>query len=913
MRRKKWKKQVSIFLCMALTLVMLVPQISARGDTYVNFDEKVSELQKQYYDGYGDASIWQNYSFTGSSGTQSWQCVAFARMAYQYIYGADWNTCGVAYTNKNEIEKGDYIFYSCPSDLGTTGHGAIVINRSGNIIYTYSANTYCTHNKKYSTVCYNHPINIAASDFSISTAYHKPANVTFTNDHIPVGYVDDVITTANTVTVTGWAYDPDRSSQSLDIHVYIGESDQNRELGKVGTANLSSQDVDNQYGITGNHRFSITFETNRVGTQKIWVYPINIDKNGNTVERHAHIEDGKGVATVNVTGKVSLVGISLNKTSVTLNKGATDNLTVSYNPTNTTDSKTVTWSSGNTSVAKVDQNGKITAVNKGTTTITAKVGSKTASCNVTVKVPLTGISLNKTTLALNRGVTETLTVNYNPSDTTDSKTVTWSSENTSVAKVDQNGKITAVDVGTTNILAKVGSKTASCSVTVKAPLTGISLNKTTLSLRKQSTETLVVSYDPINTTDDKTITWTSDNEEVATISGGTVSALKEGTATITATVGSCTAQCVVTVEKENTEPVKKPLTAISLDKATMNLKQGSTDTLTVTYTPGDTTDDKTVTWTSDNEEVATVSGGTVSALKEGTATITATVGSCTAQCVVTVEKENTEPVKKPLTAISLDKATMNLKQGSTDTLTVTYTPGDTTDDKTVTWTSDNEEVATVSGGTVSALKEGTATITATVGSCTAQCVVTVVPKQEQPNLPSEPNNYSITEGANGTHKINEDGTYVLRASGELDKFVSIEVDGMLLDSSNYTLKRGSTIVTFTKEYMDQLAVGTHVVKINFTDGVATTSINIQQNTANKNDKKNTGDVTIVNNQAADSANNQVTNTETLTDTKTDEIIVDNSVEVQSPKTGDDNQCMWIFAICFACSLGFILRFKKFKK
>ena len=1262
MRRKKWKKQVSIFLCMALTLVMLVPQISARGDTYVNFDEKVSELQKQYYDGYGDASIWQNYSFTGSSGTQSWQCVAFARMAYQYIYGADWNTCGVAYTNKNEIEKGDYIFYSCPSDLGTTGHGAIVINRSGNIIYTYSANTYCTHNKKYSTVCYNHPINIAASDFSISTAYHKPANVTFTNDHIPVGYVDDVITTANTVTVTGWAYDPDRSSQSLDIHVYIGESDQNRELGKVGTANLSSQDVDNQYGITGNHRFSITFETNRVGTQKIWVYPINIDKNGNTVERHAHIEDGKGVATVNVTGKVSLVGISLNKTSVTLNKGATDNLTVSYNPTNTTDSKTVTWSSGNTSVAKVDQNGKITAVNKGTTTITAKVGSKTASCNVTVKVPLTGISLNKTTLILNKGVTETLTVNYNPSDTTDSKTVTWSSGNTSVAKVDQNGKITAVnkgtttitakvgsktascnvtvkvpltgislnkttlilnkgvtetltvnynpsdttdsktvtwssgntsvakvdqngkitavDVGTTSISAKVGSKTASCSVTVKAPLTGISLNKTTLSLRKQSTETLVVSYDPINTTDDKTVTWTSDNEEVATVSGGTisalkegtatitatvgsciaqcvvtvekentepakkpltaisldkatlnlkqgstdtlsvtytpgdttddktvtwtsdneevatvsggtvsalkegtatitatvgsctaqcvvtvekettepvkkpltaisldkatlnlkqgstdtlsvtytpgdttddktvtwtsdneevatvsggtvsalkegtatitatvgsctaqcvvtvekettepvkkpltaisldkatlnlkqgstdtlsvtytpgdttddktvtwtsdneevatvsggtVSALKEGTATITATVGSCTAQCVVTVEKETTEPVKKPLTAISLDKATLNLKQGSTDTLSVTYTPGDTTDDKTVTWTSDNEEVATVSGGTVSALKEGTATITATVGSCTAQCVVTVEKETTEPVKKPLTAISLDKATLNLKQGSTDTLSVTYTPGDTTDDKTVTWTSDNEEVATVSGGTVSALKEGTATITATVGSCTVQCVVTVVPKQEQPNLPSEPNNYLITEGANGTHKINEDGTYVLRASGELDKFVSIEVDGMLLDSSNYTLKRGSTIVTFTKEYMDQLAVGTHVVKVNFTDGVATTSINIQQNTANKNDKKNTGDVTIVNNQAADSANNQVTNTETLTDTKTDEIIVDNSVEVQSPKTGDDNQCMWIFAICFACSFGFILRFKKFKK
>ena len=830
MRRKKWKTHIWAMLCCILCLFALIPDIPAKATVS---NGQIIDITAD------DAIAWLSNNVGKSLGTPvygQYQCVGLTNQYMKYLGTSGYGGSAYTYANSSNApsgitviqgarpQKGDILVYTENSKSNCHGFGHVSVYETDNTSFhqNYSGKGYVSREN----INYNYTYTYTCKDCGtkVTQSYWGVWRPNFATDRIPVGYVDDVTTTANTVTVTGWAYDPDRSSQSLDIHVYIGESDQNRELGKVGTANLSSQDVDNQYGITGNHRFSITFETNRVGTQKIWVYPINIDKNGNTVERHAHIEDGKGVATVNVTGKVSLVGISLNKTSVTLNKGATDNLTVSYNPTNTTDSKTVTWSSGNTSVAKVDQNGKITAVNKGTTTITAKVGSKTASCNVTVKVPLTGISLNKTTLALNRGVTETLTVNYNPSDTTDSKTVTWSSENTSVAKVDQNGKITAVDVGTTNILAKVGSKTASCSVTVKAPLTGISLNKTTLSLRKQSTETLVVSYDPINTTDDKNITWTSDNEEVAT-----------------------------------------------------------------------------------------VSGGTVSALKEGTATITATVGSCTAQCVVTVEKENTEPVKKPLTAISLDKATMNLKQGSTDTLTVTYTPGDTTDDKTVTWTSDNEEVATVSGGTVSALKEGTATITATVGSCTAQCVVTVVPKQEQPNLPSEPNNYSITEGANGTHKINEDGTYVLRASGELDKFVSIEVDGMLLDSSNYTLKRGSTIVTFTKEYMDQLAVGTHVVKINFTDGVATTSINIQQNTANKNDKKNTGDVTIVNNQAADSANNQVTNTETLTDTKTDEIIVDNSIEVQSPKTGDDNQCMWIFAICLACSFGFILRFKKFKK
>ena len=830
MRRKKWKTHIWAMLCCILCLFALIPDIPAKATVS---NGQIIDITAD------DAIAWLSNNVGKSLGTPvygQYQCVGLTNQYMKYLGTSGYGGSAYTYANSSNApsgitviqgarpQKGDILVYTENSKSNCHGFGHVSVYETDNTSFhqNYSGKGYVSREN----INYNYTYTYTCKDCGtkVTQSYWGVWRPNFATDRIPVGYVDDVTTTANTVTVTGWAYDQDRSSQSLDIHVYIGESDQNRELGKVGTANLSSQDVDNQYGITGNHRFSITFETNRVGTQKIWVYPINIDKNGNTVERHAHIEDGKGVATVNVTGKVSLVGISLNKTSVTLNKGATDNLTVSYNPTNTTDSKTVTWSSGNTSVAKVDQNGKITAVNKGTTTITAKVGSKTASCNVTVKVPLTGISLNKTTLALTRGVTETLTVNYNPSDTTDSKTVTWSSGNTSVAKVDQNGKITAVDVGTTNILAKVGNKTASCSVTVKAPLTGISLNKTTLSLRKQSTETLVVSYDPINTTDDKTIIWISDNEEVAT-----------------------------------------------------------------------------------------VSGGTVSALKEGTATITATVGSCTAQCVVTVEKENTEPVKKPLTAISLDKATMNLKQGSTDTLSVTYAPGDTTDDKTVTWTSDNEEVATVSGGTVSALKEGTATITATVGSCTAQCVVIVVPKQEQPNLPSEPNNYLITEGANGTHKINEDGTYVLRASGELDKFVSIEVDGMLLDSSNYTLKRGSTIVTFTKEYMDQLAVGTHVIKVNFTDGVATTSINIQQITANKNDNKNTGEVTIVNNQAADSAKNQVANTETLTGTETEEIIVDNSVEVQSPKTGDDNRCMWIFAICLVFCFGFILKLKRVKK
>lgn len=324
MRRKEWKTHIWAMLCCILCLFALIPDIPA----------KATVSNGQIIDITADDAIATVDSWVGQQKYVSWntayagECTAFIQAYMQYLgfskseinlMGADsyWDgratpPAGITRIEGATPQKGDILIYK------NTGHVAIYADENT----TYHQNY---NNKRYVVKCGNY-----LKDKWSTQQYWGVWRPNFTTDHIPVGYVDDVTTTANTVTVTGWAYDPDRSSQSLDIHVYIGESDQNRELGKVGTANLSSQDVDNQYGITGNHRFSITFETNRVGTQKIWVYPINIDKNGNVVERHAHIEDGKGVATVNITGKVSLVGISLNKTSVTLNKGATDNLTVSY-------------------------------------------------------------------------------------------------------------------------------------------------------------------------------------------------------------------------------------------------------------------------------------------------------------------------------------------------------------------------------------------------------------------------------------------------------------------------------------------------------------------------------------------------------------------------------------------------------
>ena len=243
-------------------------------------------------------------------------------------------------------------------------------------------------------------------------------------------------------------------------------------------------------------------------------------------------------------------------------------------------------------------------------------------------------------------------------------------------------------------------------------ITGISLNKSTATITEGETETLVATIKPSNATD-KTVTWASDNEEVATVENGVVTAVKAGTATITATAGDRSASCVVTVEKKVIA-----VTGIALDKETATIIEGETETLTATVAPADATD-KTVTWATDNEEVATVENGVVTAVKAGIATITATAGDYSASCVVTVEKKVIA-----VTGISIDKETATIIEGETTTLVATITPTDATD-KTVTWATSDASIATVEGGVVTAVKAGTATITATAGDCSASCVVTV--------------------------------------------------------------------------------------------------------------------------------------------------------------------------------------------
>jgi len=255
---------------------------------------------------------------------------------------------------------------------------------------------------------------------------------------------------------------------------------------------------------------------------------------------------------------ISVSGVTLDIPVAILDVDKTITLTATIQPADAFN-QTITWTSSNVSVASIDNNGTVTAKAPGaaTITVTTQDGGFTASCDITVKtpvIPVAGITLNKLTLSFVEGDFETLIASVSPDNATN-QTVKWTSSNETVATVTNNGKVTAKAPGTATITVTTedGGKTASCVVTVAAPIvqvTGVTLNRTTLTLDEGKSFTLIATILPNNATN-KTVTWTSSNKKVATIdSQGIVKGESSGTATITVTTqdSNKTATCVVTVQ-----------------------------------------------------------------------------------------------------------------------------------------------------------------------------------------------------------------------------------------------------------------------------------------------------------------------------------------------------------------------------
>ena len=250
-------------------------------------------------------------------------------------------------------------------------------------------------------------------------------------------------------------------------------------------------------------------------------------------------------------------------------------------------------------------------------------------------------------------------------------------------------------------------------------VSGVSVSPTTLSLSEGEKARLSANVTPADASD-KTVSWTSSNESVASVgTGGEVTGVKAGNATITVTTksGNKKATCAVTVNAN-----KVAVESVSLSKGDLSLTEGETESLTATVKPDDATD-KSVEWSSGDDKIATVDqSGKVSAIKAGSATITVTTkdGAKKSTCKVTVEDI-------ALTGISLSPSAPTMKIGQTVTLTVSYTPSDATN-KEVTWNSGKPDVASVDqSGKVTAVAPGSSQIVATSkdGGLKAVCNVTV--------------------------------------------------------------------------------------------------------------------------------------------------------------------------------------------
>lgn len=456
---------------------------------------------------------------------------------------------------------------------------------------------------------------------------------------------------------------------------------------------------------------------------------------------------------------VAVESVSVSPTELTLTEGEKTSLAFVISPSNAS-VKDVKWKSSDSSVATVSQTGEVEAITEGTAliTITTEDGDKTATCSIAVRtkvIPVTGVSLDKTNITLTEGDMQTLVAIVSPSNATD-KSVTWSSSNSMVATVSSSGLVTAKSVGSATITVKTsdGGKTAVCQVVVKEPTkaTSISLVGASFIYAALVGKEYSISVD-IKPEDAKVdLEWSISDETLADISG-------EGRSIVLHAKDFGPSTLMVRDKISNlsvSEEMKARLSDFYWTENTgktyagcplVEIEIGEEHQLQCHYTPeyatrvfrsdmggfwyyepyGDVFDEPNR-YVSKPSFFSINENGKITGIKEGFAKI---------QVYSPIILNNAQDLyvrvtqrQVPITGVSLNKTSLSMTIGDTQTLTATVTPSNATD-KSVTWSSSNTSVATVSSsGVVTAKAAGTATITVTTsdGAKTATCSVTVIDK-----------------------------------------------------------------------------------------------------------------------------------------------------------------------------------------
>jgi len=287
--------------------------------------------------------------------------------------------------------------------------------------------------------------------------------------------------------------------------------------------------------------------------------------------------DGGHTASVNVTVNViPVTGVTLTPGTATIGVNATQQLTAAVVPANATN-RSVTWSSSDTSIASVSDTGLVAGLRAGSATITVRTsdGGRTATGIITVNfIPVTGVTLLPANVAMNAGTMLQLNAAILPVNASN-RSLLWSSSNTSVAVVNENGMVAAIGQGNARITVTTvdGARTAASEISVIAvPVRAVALAPSSANISAGTSQQLTATIEPAGA--NKNVTWSSSNTSVATVNTeGLVTGIRAGTATITVRTadGGRTATSIITVTGQGS-----PLPQGQHNMVTMPVARGTT-------------------------------------------------------------------------------------------------------------------------------------------------------------------------------------------------------------------------------------------------------------------------------------------------------------------------------------------------
>lgn len=238
--------------------------------------------------------------------------------------------------------------------------------------------------------------------------------------------------------------------------------------------------------------------------------------------------------------------------------------------------------------------------------------------------PITDIRLDITEKEIKKGETFRIHASVTPEDTDNA--VQWKSSDNKVATVGKDGTVTGIAAGTAIITAYSGDIIRNCTVTVTNPAASVTLNKTSETIRKGQTFTLTATVEPFDSTDK--LRWTSSDTGTVTVNEkGMVTGVKGGTAIITASAGTASARCTVTVTST--------VASVALNTTAMDIMLGERTQLKAAVSPSEAAAD--VIWSSSDDSIVSVDvRGNIRGISTGKAVITATVENKSAACTVKV-------------------------------------------------------------------------------------------------------------------------------------------------------------------------------------------------------------------------------------------------------------------------------------